>query len=213
MTAGAGGSKEGGGTRERMLDVAEEHFALKGYEGAHLESIASKVGVRKTALYYYFDSKAALYTAVLERMSIELDQVVKGALGSDSETHQARLERVLRELNQLFARNLNYPQILLRVFVDRIPLSDDSVLTPSLERVMGSVMAFYADGKAKGVFRPMSSRHFVISLLGMVIFYYSGRESSAIALDVEHLVKPDSVAWRGEEVESLILRGVLADPS
>ena len=41
-------------TREKMLEVAEARFARRGYDGAHLERIAREVGVRKTALYYYF---------------------------------------------------------------------------------------------------------------------------------------------------------------
>ena len=56
-------------TRERLLDVAEKEFARYGYAGAHLQSIGEQVGVQKTALYYYFPSKSALYTAVIGTMS------------------------------------------------------------------------------------------------------------------------------------------------
>jgi AcrR family transcriptional regulator len=213
MTPRTSSGKKGGGTRERMLDVAETHFARKGYEGAHLESIASEVGVRKTALYYYFDSKSALYTAVLDRISVEFDRVVGGALGGADQTYVARLERLLRELNALFARNLNYSQILLRIFVDRIPLSDDSVLTPSLERMMVSVMTFYLEGKKAGAFRALSARHFVISLLGMSIFYYAGRESSAMVLGVEDVAASENVSWREKELQNLICKGVLEGDS
>jgi AcrR family transcriptional regulator len=209
MTSRTSGGKGGGGTRERMLDVAETHFARKGYEGAHLESIASEVGVRKTALYYYFDSKSALYTAVLDRISVELDRVVVGALGGAGLTHVARLEQLLQDLNALLARNLNYSQILLRIFVDRIPLSDDSVLTPSLERVMVSVMSFYLEGKRAGVFRPLSARHFLISLLGMSTFYYAGRESSGMVLGVEDVAASENVSWRQKELQNLVFHGVL----
>ena len=69
-------------TREKMLEVAETRFAQKGYDGAHLESIARDVGVRKTALYYYFESKEALYVAVLERMLTEFDRTVSGVIES-----------------------------------------------------------------------------------------------------------------------------------
>ena len=202
-------SGRGADTRRRMLEVAERQFAQKGYQGTHLESIAREVGVRKTALYYYFESKSALYTAVLDRMSIELDRVVGGALGHPELGHVQRLKQLTGDLNALFARNLNYSQILLRIFVDRIPLSDDSVLTPSIESAMVSVMAFYREGKQAGVFRGLSARHFMVSLLGMSIFFYAGRESSARMLDVADVAAPESVSWRDKELRSLLLHGVL----
>jgi AcrR family transcriptional regulator len=43
-----------GDTRTKILEVAESEFAAEGYAGAHLQKIAEQVGVRKTALYYYF---------------------------------------------------------------------------------------------------------------------------------------------------------------
>jgi TetR/AcrR family transcriptional regulator len=73
-----------------MLEVAERRFAEKGYDGAHLESIASEVGVRKTALYYYFASKEDLYVAVLERILLEFDRTITSAL----ETNRPTVERL-----------------------------------------------------------------------------------------------------------------------
>ena len=65
-----------GDTRTKILEVAEAEFASEGYAGAHLQKIAEQVGVRKTALYYYFDSKAALYTAVITTMLEAFDRCV-----------------------------------------------------------------------------------------------------------------------------------------
>ena len=63
-------------TRQRILEVAETQFGAKGYSGTHLQSIAEEVGVQKTALYYYFASKEALYVAVLEQMLETLDGII-----------------------------------------------------------------------------------------------------------------------------------------
>ena len=56
--------------------MAESQFAQRGYEGAHLQRIAEEAGVQKTALYYYFPSKGALYVAVLSAMLEDFDRVV-----------------------------------------------------------------------------------------------------------------------------------------
>jgi AcrR family transcriptional regulator len=54
-------------TAERILDVAEELFAERGYQGTTLRDVATRVGVRPPSLYNHFASKDALYAAVLER--------------------------------------------------------------------------------------------------------------------------------------------------
>lgn len=54
-------------TRERILDAAEEFFAERGFEGTTLREVAARVGLRNPSLYNHFESKEALYAAVLER--------------------------------------------------------------------------------------------------------------------------------------------------
>jgi TetR/AcrR family transcriptional regulator len=51
----------------RILDAALTVFSAYGYHGARVEQIAAAAGMSKPNLLYYFRSKDALYTAVLER--------------------------------------------------------------------------------------------------------------------------------------------------
>lgn len=50
-----------------ILDAAAREFAHHGYEGASLNQILLAAGLSKGAFYYYFDDKADLAVAVLER--------------------------------------------------------------------------------------------------------------------------------------------------
>lgn len=54
-------------TRARILDAAEEIFAERGFDGTTLRDVAARVGLRNPSLYNHFESKDALYAAVLER--------------------------------------------------------------------------------------------------------------------------------------------------
>lgn len=54
-------------TAERILDAAEELFAERGFAGTSLRDIATAVGIRIPSLYNHFESKEAIYGAVLER--------------------------------------------------------------------------------------------------------------------------------------------------
>jgi AcrR family transcriptional regulator len=65
-TSAPADTSAGGGTRERILDIATELFIEHGYDGTSLRQIAEEVGVTKAALYYHFASKAELVAALLE---------------------------------------------------------------------------------------------------------------------------------------------------
>lgn len=56
---------DGRQTRRAILDAALDLFAEKGYFGTSLRDIAVAVGVRESGFYNYFDSKEALFTALL----------------------------------------------------------------------------------------------------------------------------------------------------
>jgi TetR/AcrR family transcriptional regulator len=54
--------------RERILEVAVDEFAQKGFAGARVDAIARRARANKQLVYYYFGGKLGLYTAVLGRM-------------------------------------------------------------------------------------------------------------------------------------------------
>jgi TetR/AcrR family transcriptional regulator len=200
-------NRRGADTRNKILDVAEQAFARSGFAGAHLQHIAEQVGVQKTALYYYYPSKAALYEAVLVRMLETFDQAVTRAV-ERPEPAGRRLERLIDVLNDLFAEQRNYSQILIRILVDRVEI-DGVTLQPLMGRVVGRLLAFYREGVDAGAFVKLSSRNLFQSLLGACVFHYATGEFGAQVLGIDDIFTQNAVAWRREEVRQLILRGVL----
>jgi TetR/AcrR family transcriptional regulator len=194
-------------TRTKILEVAEREFARDGFAGAHLQRIAEQVGVRKTALYYYFPSKAALYEAVLARMLDAFDQAVARAVDAPG-TPGARLDRLLDALNDLLAERPTYAQILIRIFVDRVEIPG-AALVPSIERVVGRLLRFAREGVDQGEFVKLSPRHFFQTLLGATVFHYSTGSFGAAVLGVGDLFTRDAVAWRRDEVRRFVRRAVL----
>ncbi len=195
-------------TRTKILEVAEGEFAREGYAGAHLQRIAEQVGVQKTALYYYFPSKAALYTAVLARMLEALDVAI-GQVVERPGTPEERLERLLGVMNDLLAERRNYSQILIRVFVDRAQVVDYGTIMPPIQSVIGRVLRFYQEGVEAGAFRRTSSRHFFQTVLGATVFHYAARYFSAAVLGVDDIFTRNVVNWRRDEVLKLVTQGVL----
>src|SRR5215470_15031137 len=55
-------------TKDRILQVAEELFAQKGYEGTRTRDIAAQVGINISTLHFHWKSKEELYTAVYQNL-------------------------------------------------------------------------------------------------------------------------------------------------
>ncbi|KAA1189687.1 TetR/AcrR family transcriptional regulator [Pseudohalioglobus sediminis] len=65
---------------ERILDVAEELFALRGYDGVTLRQIANGAGVDVALASYHFGKKIDLFNAVFQRRAVELNESRLSAL-------------------------------------------------------------------------------------------------------------------------------------
>ncbi|MDZ7781871.1 MAG: helix-turn-helix domain-containing protein [Halioglobus sp.] len=76
QTRPAGKQTKGERTRQRILDVAEELFANRGYEGTSLRQIARAAGIQEPGLYNHFAGKQVIYQAVLDRALYPLVEVL-----------------------------------------------------------------------------------------------------------------------------------------
>jgi AcrR family transcriptional regulator len=74
--------EQGKATRERIVATARKLLAAKGYAGMSIEDVLDDSSISRGALYHHFDSKEALFEAVLEAMEAEIAQIMgKAAIG------------------------------------------------------------------------------------------------------------------------------------
>ncbi|HCW91956.1 MAG TPA: TetR/AcrR family transcriptional regulator [Marinobacter sp.] len=52
--------------REKILQAAEEEFALNGYKGTTIQNIAERAGLPKSNVLYYFSNKKRMYAAMFD---------------------------------------------------------------------------------------------------------------------------------------------------
>jgi AcrR family transcriptional regulator len=77
--------------RERQIvELAEELFSERGYQGASMDELARRAGVTKPVVYELFGSKDGLFRACVERSVERLASVVAEAVRAESEP-EARL--------------------------------------------------------------------------------------------------------------------------
>lgn len=100
--------------RKQILDGARATFLARGFEAASMGEIARAAGVSKGTLYVYFDSKDALFTALLEEMHSEAAERAQPL-----ETRDAPPAEVLRTFALGLARKLVQPGhvAMLRVVI------------------------------------------------------------------------------------------------
>ncbi len=125
--------RKGRETAERILDVAEEVFAEKGYEGATLREVASRVGIRTPSLYNHFDGKDSLYAAVLERGIGPVLRALGESAAGENPSHDPG--RLVARMMELLAKRPQLPRLVLHE-----TLSGGRHLTRILQQWLGPTL-------------------------------------------------------------------------
>ena len=84
-------------TRYRLLDAAELLFQAQGVSRTSLNDIARQAGATRGAIYWHFKDKADLFNAMMERVTLPLEQSFQD-LGQDEQRDPlARIHSKIRE--------------------------------------------------------------------------------------------------------------------
>jgi len=92
--------EKGKATRDRLIEAARRLFGKRGYEATSIEAVLAAARVKRGSLYHHFQSKEALFDAVLDRQVAGISRAVglaARAAGPDPvETLRAGCSRWLR---------------------------------------------------------------------------------------------------------------------
>jgi AcrR family transcriptional regulator len=165
-----GRSEKGRRTAERILDAAEEAFAEKGFEGTTLRDVADRVGIRIPSLYNHFDSKEAIYAAVLERgIAPVLRTLVESAVDRGEEGNP---EDIVSETLELLVRRPNLPRLVLHETLD-----GGRHLRQLLQAWLGPLLSqaekIVAAGPAANRWPAEQLPHLVLAMYNIVVGYFA----------------------------------------
>ena len=73
-------------TRHRLLDAAELLFQAQGVSRTSLSDIARKAGTTRGAIYWHFKDKADLFNAMMERVTLPLENAFENVGKNPEET-------------------------------------------------------------------------------------------------------------------------------
>jgi TetR/AcrR family transcriptional regulator len=87
--------------RELILDTASGLFSKYGFAKTTLDDVADAVGMKKGSLYYYFDSKEAIFSEVIMRMASQILDKMK----ADTEGETSPREKILKSIESGIRRS------------------------------------------------------------------------------------------------------------
>lgn len=189
--------------RDRILEAAREEFAERGFAAARLEDVAKRVGISRAALYLAFDSKEAMFRALVSEVITEM---MPKLLPSDYGSLPA--PALLRAFVKNAMKRIASPDM---AFLPRLIVGEGRNF-PELARfyhetalicVLGAIERLIIHGVERGEFACADPKMAARSVAGGVIFAALWRNVfepvGAEALDID---------WMAENHAGLILAGL-----
>lgn len=96
--------------RAALLKAAEAKFAERGYAGTSVQDIVDATKFTKPVLYYHFESKAGIYTALVDYAYDECYRLMQEA-AKRSDKLEAQLVEILTELFEFLRKRRNLSRI------------------------------------------------------------------------------------------------------
>lgn len=174
-------------TRQRILKVATQEFAAKGYDGARIEVIMRRSKVSKNLIYHYFKSKENLFLEVLEsdyeKMQRDHESWPNKTLGPEDN---------IRALVQLVFRHWRTSNHFIRLlasenFSKGIHIRKLVGLREGYRRWIEKITDVLNEGVRQGAFHPdVDPTELYISISALVYHRIANRYTLAFLLDRDY---------------------------
>jgi len=187
--------------RERLLEAATGLFAEKGYAVTTVREIVEHAGVTKPVLYYYYRSKAGIFTAILDRAA-ELQEAM---LETVMEAPGSTLDRLLLLYSVVYEGISRHPGLFQ--LIHNLLFGPPKGVPPYdyarfHGRMIEAVQSIYEDGVARGEVVVAGPEEVALLVLGLMDFCFHREQ-------VRHVI-PDPC--RPERLLRLAFRGLTQRP-
>ncbi len=130
-----------GATRDRILAVALELFAARGYEGTSIRDIAEHLGITKAAIFYHFPAKEQILRNILFPAMERVDQILAlyggAATTVDPVDLVTELIDVIADIGPQVVTLLDDPAVGARVY----KIANESAMTEQIENALARLSA------------------------------------------------------------------------
>ncbi len=197
-------------SRLAILAAARDEFAEHGLGGARVERIAERSALNKRLIYYYFENKDGLFSAVLEQTYLDIREAEQRLHLSDV----APAEAVRRLTEFTWNYYLEHPEFLTLLNSENLHrarhLQDSAHIRELNSPLIASLGRILERGRAAGVFRAgIDPVQLYISIAALSYFYLSNKHTLS-AVFGRDLMTPKARRERLAHICDVILGYVLA---
>lgn len=137
----------------QILEAAFEEFVKNGYAAAKVDDVATRVGVTKGTVYFYFETKEKLFEAMIQHISGPIKEVLKTADGLRGRPTE-KLQQFLKLLYDQIAEDRKTREILRFVIAEGVRFPDliDRHHEEFIAPIIRKIGAILEEGAALGEF-------------------------------------------------------------
>ena len=99
-------------TRNNLLDAAEQLFQSRGVSHTSLNDIATAAGTTRGAIYWHFKDKADLFNAMMERVTLPLEQTLTAAYAEQATHPVVEIRSAMQDALRLIATDAQTRRVL-----------------------------------------------------------------------------------------------------
>ena len=141
-------------TIEKILRVAEEHFAVHGFFATSLRQLTREADVNVAAVHYHFGSKETLFVAVLNRRILPFVTMVLDSVSAEASSKNLSAEDIVRSFVDAclhFARQQDREAVLVTRLVSRLMLDEYKMFRELLAKEYEDIVAKFQAAFARAL--------------------------------------------------------------
>ncbi len=157
-------------TEQLILEAAKKVFIEKGYAGARMQAIADEAQINKAMLHYYYRSKEALFSKILDStVAIMAKQILPVLSGKG--TVMEKVELLVGNYIDTITENPHIPMFVLNELAqDQVNFQEKMVAQMQNDDVFSKFMMQIMAEQKQGLLLPVAPHHFMLTVMSLIIF-------------------------------------------
>ncbi|MCI5078323.1 TetR family transcriptional regulator C-terminal domain-containing protein [Oricola sp.] len=190
--------------RKAILEAALDVFAISGFRGATIDEIATKAGMSKPNLLYYFKSKRAIYQQVLEQTLS--DWLAPFAELDPTGDPVEELRRYITAKLKMSEKNPNASKLFANEIIHGAPVIGDFLKT-SLKTLVDEKAKVIRYWVGEGKLAPVDPYH-LIFMIWATTQHYADFDVQIRAVVGSQAGRPGFADQAAQAVLTIILNGI-----
>ena len=167
--------------REHILNVAEELFSEKGFDGTSVRDIAQRAGVNLAMISYYFGSKEKLLESLIEFRAGYAYGILDELNKDETLSQWDKVDRLVDFYVDRILNNMKFHTIMWQESSQRSEEIKNRTIGIKL-RNLEQITKIIADGQQKKLFRQVDIPMTVGTIMGTISYYTQSKTYSCVTL-------------------------------